>query len=428
MKNGSPTRQRSRGIALIEAAAFLFIALVLLGAALALTQSRRTRTRKTLYRTFAETEHRALELHLAQSLASNLRNSNAFPLSSWDPSAAVPPLTWDLPSAGTLSAWAPRTTTLSSTPSLARISATPRTSSIFGFTPTLDSKSCLDAYWNRISLRLESEWNLPQPVSGGSQWHCATPITLDEIPLSLFTFYSQSSTILFPPQGVQLGRARFEKATTLNAYLESDYPVTSGETLTIGPLGALAVRRQPTAAHPWFCFGPQSSPFHFSTQGTGGLVVDRDSGGFALVRPIPTPWLFATSDAPSPDMRPHQLRNQVDAAGTILHEPLAPPATGGTFSGSPLVRAALSENPPNEIQLDLSSHSAAWPKQLWVVSNVPALVGGSLRIVHAGTLQTDLSIATNLDIVIVGPFNAGSLGIPVKSASLLTPKRVWVTR
>ena len=436
MKSSCSTPNRSRrGAALIVAAALLFSALVFLTAALWMAQSRRERVHKTLIRDLAESEARALSLQYRAHLAAQFRGLASVNTNSWSPPTSVttlaaPPapgsalFSRSLPlPALTITVAAPNQNPSSST-------AIPGHPLCGAFVHPIASASTA---WNWTP----SGWSSALPRRISTPWQLEQSWSFEEVPLSIFHYYSSALEDTPAPSQSHVGRAHFEKNARIIApmivsgtliptgTLNGTPPITVGGTLNVLPGGALILGTGRAFAPAQNALSPDKAAAEYRSR-FPEEIFEADANPIILCRPIGTDSLFSPSDAGlNPNQKIQQLKPACDVI--VSYDPTLTPPFTITGSAIPGVSAALIpfftfDTVQNVVELDMGSFGS-WPvgiRSVWFeaappVPPVAAVV--ALRIKNANTLPGPFSLATPLDIRVQGSFNdAGG----EKPASLLT--------
>lgn len=412
------SKHQKNGAALILSLSMLLLLLLFLGGILSVAITRRERIQKELSRDLAEIEARSLLLNLKDEVLTQVRNTGGFLLNAWTPQL---PQTLLRDKDSSPVPFFQRRISWSGTPSGFVHPEMPAN------TGTLADQSFLQnlAYRTVASFSLEGLW-VPREAGSGqvraqTPWAISVPISVAQVPLSAFTFYSSALQSVVNSTHNHLGRVYTQGDLIVAAPLEATAPVSTAGTLYSTPNGVLLIQkgdRSETRA-----FGGTSASETFHTQGCGWAFT-RDANPAILARPVTTAELFARDPLPSTSkenqrLKPLcnlQIQHNVDSSGADIYA-----LTGITNFVAAADPIKMLHRTDEALEIDFATWfpEGIWPTKVWIETTQPDIT--FVRIKNAQRLRGDLSLATRLHIQVVGSFNTEP---PVKKASLMTMGRV----
>lgn len=409
---------RERGAVFILSVCILSLLLLSLAGILSLSSSRREVTRKGLNRDFAELDARTLLLNLKSALVSQITQTGGFNLGQWPPASdgmlmSGPSGASSVPFQRSIR-WT-GTATGSVHPDLGG-----------NGTPASELSPLQGLLCRRVAdCGIVGRWE-PEVTGNGharaeTAWQIAASLSISQVPISAFTYYSSSRQTLVSSSLDNLGRVHAEGDLTVSVPADALAPVTCAGGLFSKTGGVLMVTRgtpQETRA-----FGSASTPEDYQVQGRG-WIFERDSNPVLMVRPASTAELFSKNPLPLLEKENQRLKPRcdlrifhgVDAAG----EDVFTFDGGGGFAIPAGLLAALHRD-GGTLQIDFSKWptSGSWPTKIWIETNQSEI--SAILVKNAEGLRGDLSLATGLNIEISGSFNTSQ---PVRKASLMTLGRV----
>ena len=416
MKN--PPSRRNEGAALILSLSVLLLFLLSLSGVLSFALARRERIHKELSRDLAEMEARSLLLNLKAEMVSQIKTTGGFDMTVWNPGASG---TFLSDANEGSSAFFERRIGWTGTPFGSVRPELMDNSSASAATSVLQTI----VYRPVASFSLVGLWEPQGPADANiraqTAWEVSIPISVAQVPLSAFTFYSSALQTSVGNTQNSLGRIHSEGDLIVTTPINAIAPVTAGGTLCARRGGVLLLQKgTPSETR---AFSSSSTPEDYQTQGHG-WIFERDSNPILMVRPLTTAELFSKTPLGPADKENQRLKPRCDIR--VLHsvdlsgKDVFTIDLGGAIGTSNDASKAF-QCTGNALQLDLSKWlpEGLWPSKVWIETNQPEIK--AVLIINAQSLRGDLSLATNLDIQLSGSFNTD---LPVKKASLMTMGRV----
>jgi hypothetical protein len=409
---------RREGAVLILALSVLILLLLALAAVLSFSLSWRQRVHKELSRNFAEIEARSLLLSLKAELVSQIKGTGEFTMSRWTTGHST---TFLDDTQQNTSPFFERSVVFNGA-ALGSINSSP---ALFFRQPSNSSFLQNLRFSPVTDFSLTGRWEPKGPVSGHirdkTPWEITFPVSVVQIPLSAFSFYSSALQTVTNDSHHSLGRIHTEGDLILSRPIDADAPISAAGSLLIGPLGALILHRSRELESRSF-WGENASD-SYGVQGHG-WIFERDSNPVLLVRPVSTAELFSTIPLHSSAKESQRIKPRCDVR--IIHTLDSAGSDVFIFEGIDLSApkndaAKILEHNGDAIEFDLSQWclDGFWPTRIWIESTQPGITG--LLLKNAQHLRGDLSLATRMHIHIRGSFNTEGV---VKKASLLTMGRV----
>jgi hypothetical protein len=410
--------QRTEGAALILALSVLLLLLLLLSGVLSFALARRERIHKEFSRDLAEMEAHSLLLNLKAEMVTQIKRTGGFDMTAWKPGAS-----------GTFLSDANE----GSSPFFERRIGW--TGAPFGAVqPELIGNSTASSatgvlqalvYRPVAGFSFVGLWEPQRPANGNiraqTAWEVTIPISVAQVSLSAFTFYSAGIQTTVGSIQNSLGRLHSEGDLIVTTPLKAIAPVTAGGTLRARQGGVLLIQKgSPSETR---AFSSSSTSEDYQAQGYG-WIFERESNPVLMVRPLSTAELFSKTPLGPADKEKQRLKPRCDLR--ILHSLDFSGKDVFTLEGSGLIGApndaskAL-QRTGNALEFDFSNWLPVglWPSKVWIETNQPQI--NAVLIINAQSLRGDLSLATDLDIQVSGSFNTD---LPVKKASLMTMGRV----
>lgn len=409
---------QKNGAALVLSLSMLLILLLALGGILSLSIARRERIQKELSRDLAEIEARSLLLSLKAEVLTQVRTTGGFSLSTWTPdnpetllrdhnSSPVPffqrSISWSGTPFGSVHPEMPANTL-----------------------PFADSRFLQNlAYRTIANCSVEGLW-VPRASGAGhvraqTPWAISIPISVAQVPLSAFTFYSSAFQSVVTSSRSHLGRVYTQGDLIVAAPVDATAPVSTAGSVYPTSTGVLFIQKGD--ASETRAYGSTTAAEAFQTQGYG-WVFTRDSNPTLLARPVTTAELFAREPLASTPKENQRLKPRCDLQ--IQHSVDPTGADIFSLTGSSVFIAAADplkvlSRTGSALELDFASWflEGVWPTKVWIETTQPDIT--FLRIKNAQQLRGDVSLATQLHIQVAGSFNTE---LPVRKASLMTLGRV----
>ncbi len=409
-----------RGSALLLPASMLALVTVLLGALLSVLVARRASARKVLLRDLVEIDALSALSSLRSDLKVQLQTTGEMVFTRWIPDPlGISFTTVPLPSQPVferdLSVSGSTGTSPSPRLGIPLGSAT-QTGPFAALNRRVLATPTIRGLWRPLPSQL------PQPDSD-FLWEFSTDLKISQVPLSAFTIYSSCPQfVLGEPEGA-LGRFFSEGDVQVDAFQSAARPFACAGELRFGAAGALVLA--PPSRGEFRAFSQNTDSQDARAQ-ADGWIFNRDGVPVWFVRPATTGELFSRIPLPLPGKEAQRLKPQCliqiqhalgafGEAVCLIEGALSP---GGNVDLGEFVSAS-----GDTLELDLSKWPASLPRAsaVWLESTVPEVRSLTLR--GAESLGGDLSIATDMDIHLIGSFNTTP---PVRRASLLTKGRVLV--
>ncbi len=392
--------------------------LLSLGGILSLSIARRERIQKELSRDLAELEARSLLLSLKAEVLTQVRTTGGFSLTAWTPDQPETLLRDDNSSPVVFFR---RSISWSGTP-FGSVHPEMTANAL----PFVDSSFLQNlAYRTVATCSLEGLW-VPRETGSGhvraqTPWAISIPISVAQVPLSAFTFYSSALQSVVNSTQSHLGRVYTQGDLIVAAPVDVTAPVSTAGTVYPTSTGVLLIQKGDSSETR--VYGGTRAAESFHTQGYGWAFT-RDSNPPMLARPVTTAELFARDPLASPPkenqrLKPRcdlQIQHNVDSTGLDIFV-----LTGSSVfvdAADPL-KALNRTGETLEIDFATWFPDGVWPTKVWIETTQPDIT--FVRIKNAQRLRGDVSLATRLHIQVAGSFN---MELPVRKASLMTFGRV----
>lgn len=411
---------KGNGGALILAISVLLLLLLSLSGVLSVSLAQRETTQKLLYREFVEMEARSLLLDLKASVVFQIKKTGGFNLTQWAPPQSETALSnvdgvassvfhRSLSYEGAISG--------SVNPELIPNSTSASTTGVLQglrFRPVAD-------------FRLVGTWE-PLGINAGNNraqttWEVSTKVSVVQVPFSSFTFYASGLHTVLGDSQSDLGRVYAEGDLIVTHPVEAIAPMVAAGSLEAIQGGVMIVNKASPSETRAFESSMKIEDFQAQAD---GWIFQRDSHPALIVRPVTTAELFSRDPLPYSNKENQRLKPRCDLR--ILHGIDQAGADIFTLDWSPGVTPSVQvlralQRKGDALELDFS----LWPEEIWL-SKVWAETSqpdiSVFTVKNARSLKGDFSLATRLNIRVLGSFNVEP---PVKKASLMTLGRVIST-
>lgn len=405
------------GAALILAISVLALLVLALGSILSVSLSRRQRIQKELSRDLADIHTRSVLLNLKPAMVEQIKQTGAFEIAHWKPIAGKTLLSTSGQASGTsydYNVQATGTALVAANPSL---QATTQSNG-YGF---LEGLACGTVGRLAVSCRWEPGNQGNNNRHPSSTLQISTSVTVTQVPLSAFTFYSSSLRTVAGGSHRNLGRAYSEGDLAVTSFVDASAAVGVAGALRVNPQGGIIIRKSATMESR--AFGSSTTPEDLQAQGNG-WIFERDSNPVVMVRPVTTAELFSKTPIAYACKEKQRLKPLCDLC--IRHGSDNSGSDVFTFTGSsgandPARIGDMVRREGSTLELDFSklNNWTIWPSKIWIETDRPEIT--AVLVKNAERLKGDLSLATDLHIQVSGSFNTE---LPVRKASLLTKGRV----
>ena len=408
---------KGHGGALILAISVLLLLMLSLSGILSVSLAQRETTQKRLYREFTEMEARSVVLNLKASVVSQIKKTGGFNLAQWTPQQSETTLSNVDGGASSVfhrSVTYEGTTSGSVHPELTPNSPSTSTTGIFQglrFRPVADFR--LVGIWEPLRVNARNE-------RAQTAWEVSTEVSVVQVPLSSFTFYTARFQTVLGNSQSDLGRVHAEGDLIVTNPVEAFAPIVAAGSIEVIQSGVMIVNKANPSETRAFVSSMKTEDYQAQAH---GWIFERDSNPALVVRPVTTAELFSRDPLAYPNKETQRLKPRCDLR--ILHGLDQSGADVFTLDWRPgltpfveVLKALQRKDETLELDFSLWPEEI-WLSKVWVETDQPSI--SAVTVKNARSLKGDFSLATRLNIRVLGSFNVEP---PVKKASLMTLGRV----